>query len=168
MLFNRMELLIDGKVPGLRAVQRALLLRRAARLPQDHRHHVHDHHHDHRRPRPGRRAQVLPGAARAQRDIDLRPELYTHYYKNEFPTRFHDQMDTRRWGPGERIVFEPYTARGVRETRASGSPITASSPTAAWADGQYEGAIVTLRGVKAAAANVCGLSRLREMVDLRA
>ena len=46
---------------------------------------------------------------RAQRDIDLRPELFTHYYKNEFPERFHDQMDTRRWGPGERLVFEPYT-----------------------------------------------------------
>src|SRR6516164_8489797 len=46
---------------------------------------------------------------RAQRDIDLRPELYTHYYKNEFPDRFHKLMDTRRWGPGERLVFEPYT-----------------------------------------------------------
>ncbi|MBM3608036.1 MAG: hypothetical protein FJX29_06220 [Alphaproteobacteria bacterium] len=46
---------------------------------------------------------------KAQRDIDLRPELYTHYYKKEFPVRFHEQMDTRRWGPGERIVFEPYT-----------------------------------------------------------
>src|SRR5579871_10846 len=46
---------------------------------------------------------------RAQRDIDLRPELYTHFYKREFPARFHDQMDTRRWGPGERIVFEPYS-----------------------------------------------------------
>jgi hypothetical protein len=46
---------------------------------------------------------------KAQRDIDLRPELYTHYYKNEFPDRFHAAMDTRRWGPGERIVFEPYS-----------------------------------------------------------
>ena len=46
---------------------------------------------------------------RAQRDIDLRPELYTHYYKNEFPDRFHARMDTRRWGAGERIVFEPYS-----------------------------------------------------------
>ncbi len=45
----------------------------------------------------------------AQRDIDLRPELYTHYYRNEFPERYHAMMDTRRWGPGERIVFEPYT-----------------------------------------------------------
>ena len=25
------------------------------------------------------------------------------------PQRFHTEMDTRRWGPGERIVFEPYT-----------------------------------------------------------
>jgi hypothetical protein len=46
---------------------------------------------------------------RAQRDIDLRPELYTHYYKCEFPERFHAEMDTLRWGPGERIVFEPYS-----------------------------------------------------------
>jgi ABC-type nitrate/sulfonate/bicarbonate transport system substrate-binding protein len=46
---------------------------------------------------------------RAQRDLDLRPEQYTHYYKKEFPARFQDQMDTRRWGPGERIVFEPYS-----------------------------------------------------------
>jgi ABC-type nitrate/sulfonate/bicarbonate transport system substrate-binding protein len=46
---------------------------------------------------------------RAQRDIDLRPEQFTHYYKMEFPERFHATMDTRRWGPGERIVFEPYS-----------------------------------------------------------
>ena len=53
---------------------------------------------------------------RAQRDIDLRPELYTHYYKNEFPERYHTLMDTRRWGPGERIVFEPYTKEVFDET----------------------------------------------------
>jgi hypothetical protein len=46
---------------------------------------------------------------KAQRDIDLRPERYTHYYKNEFPERFHAMMDTRSWGPGERIVFETYS-----------------------------------------------------------
>ena len=51
---------------------------------------------------------------RAQRAIDLRPELYTHYYKAEFPERFHARMDTRRWGPGERIVFEPYTREVLR------------------------------------------------------
>ena len=54
---------------------------------------------------------------RAQRDIDLRPELYTHYYKNEFPERFHARMDTRRWGPGERLVFEPYTKEVYEEAR---------------------------------------------------
>jgi hypothetical protein len=53
---------------------------------------------------------------RAQRDIDLRPDLYTHYYKNEFPVRYHAMMDTRRWGPGERIVFEPYTKEVFDET----------------------------------------------------
>jgi ABC-type nitrate/sulfonate/bicarbonate transport system substrate-binding protein len=52
----------------------------------------------------------------AQRDIDLRPELYTHYYKNEFPERFHAMMDTRRWGPGERIVFEPYSRQVFEES----------------------------------------------------
>src|SRR5436309_14285378 len=35
--------------------------------------------------------------------------LYTHYYGKEFPERFHDIMDSRRWTPGERIVFEPCT-----------------------------------------------------------
>ena len=53
---------------------------------------------------------------KAQRDIDLRPELYTHYYKNEFPDRFHALMDTRRWGPGERLVFEPYTKEVFEES----------------------------------------------------
>ena len=52
----------------------------------------------------------------AQRDIDLRPERYTRYYQNEFPDRFHVMMDTRRWGPGERIVFEPYTKEVFEES----------------------------------------------------
>ncbi len=26
-------------------------------------------------------------------------------------------MDTRRWGPGERIVFEPYTPEAFAESR---------------------------------------------------
>jgi ABC-type nitrate/sulfonate/bicarbonate transport system substrate-binding protein len=54
---------------------------------------------------------------RAQHDIDLRPERYTHYYKKEFPVRYHDRMDTRRWGPGERIVFEPYTEDSFHDAR---------------------------------------------------
>jgi hypothetical protein len=46
---------------------------------------------------------------RAQKDLDLRPDRYTHYYRNEFPAHYHALMDTRRWGPGERLVFETYT-----------------------------------------------------------
>ena len=57
----------------------------------------------------GAGSRALRALRRAQHDIDLRPELYTHYYKKEFPERFHGVMDTRRWGPGERIVFEPYS-----------------------------------------------------------
>ncbi len=53
---------------------------------------------------------------RAQADIDLRLEKYTHYYQNEFPERFRDQMDTRLFGPGERIVFDPYTKEMFDET----------------------------------------------------
>jgi hypothetical protein len=55
---------------------------------------------------------------RAQRDLDLRPELYTHYYLKEFPERYHARMDTRRWGPGERLVFEPYTQEVYQEARS--------------------------------------------------
>ena len=55
---------------------------------------------------------------RAQRDIDLRPDRYTHYYREEFPPRFRDMMDTRRWGPGERLVFEPYTKEVYEESFA--------------------------------------------------
>ncbi len=55
---------------------------------------------------------------RAQRDLDLRPEIYTHYYKNEFPEHYHARMDTRRWGPGERLVFEPYTPEVYADARS--------------------------------------------------
>ena len=68
---------------------------------------------------PDRRTcEVLPCAPAGTTDIDLRPELYTHYYKKEFPKRFHGRMDTRRWGPGERIVFEPYSREIFEDSRA--------------------------------------------------
>jgi len=54
---------------------------------------------------------------RAQTDIDLHAHRYTHYYKNEFPKRFHDAMDTRCFGPGERLVFEPYTRSIYEDTQ---------------------------------------------------
>jgi hypothetical protein len=80
---------------------------------------------------------------RAQRDIDLRPELYTHYYSREFPTRFHAMMDTRRWGPGERLVFEPYSREVFEESRKWIADHGIFADTGMGA-GKYEGAIVTL------------------------
>jgi ABC-type nitrate/sulfonate/bicarbonate transport system substrate-binding protein len=109
MLFRRMELLIDGKSPaaalfsgpyylaeqlGFRKVIDTTFMIAAmikgAPDPEDVR-------------------RYFRALRKAQHDIDLRPEHYTHYYKNEFPDRFHEIMDPRRWGPGERIVFEPYS-----------------------------------------------------------
>jgi hypothetical protein len=53
---------------------------------------------------------------RAQRDIDLRPDRYTQHYRKEFPERYQAMMDIRCWGPGERLVFEPYTREVYEET----------------------------------------------------
>jgi hypothetical protein len=109
LLFKRMELLIDRKVPaaslfsgpyyfmeqlGFRKVIDTTFMM-ASMLTND----------------PGDEdvSKYFRALRNAQRDIDLRPELYTHYYRKEFPERFLEAMDTRRWGPGERIVFEPYT-----------------------------------------------------------
>ena len=109
MLFKRMELLLDGKVPaaslfsgpyyfaeqlGFRKIIDTTFMI-ATMITGD--------------PDPEDLRKYFRALQPAQRDIDLRPERYTHYYKKEFPVRFHEQMDTRRWGPGERIVFEPYT-----------------------------------------------------------
>src|ERR1700681_1255698 len=80
---------------------------------------------------------------KAQRDIDLRPELYTHYYKNEFPERFHARMDTRRWGPGERIVFEPYT-KEVYEQSFAWIAKHELFEDGMMGSGKYEDAVVTL------------------------
>jgi ABC-type nitrate/sulfonate/bicarbonate transport system substrate-binding protein len=71
----------------------------------------------HGSPDPEDMRKFFRALRRAQRDLDLRPELYTHYYKNEFPERYHARMDTRRWGPGERLVFEPYTQEVYEEAR---------------------------------------------------
>jgi NitT/TauT family transport system substrate-binding protein len=46
---------------------------------------------------------------RAQREIDLEPERFKHYWERELPDDLRELVDVRRFGPGERIVFEPYT-----------------------------------------------------------
>jgi hypothetical protein len=53
----------------------------------------------------------------AQHDIDLELEVYKHYFLRELPERYHSQIDVRRFGPGERIVFEPYPREVFERTR---------------------------------------------------
>ena len=53
---------------------------------------------------------------RAQRDIDIAPELYKHYLLDELPEEYRDMVDTRRCGIGERLVFEPYTREMYEKT----------------------------------------------------
>jgi hypothetical protein len=117
MLFGRMELLLDGKIPactlfsGPYYLAEQLGFRKlidctfmiATMITGE--------------PDPEDVRKFFRALKRAQADIDLRPELYTHYYTKEFPERLHSKMDTRRWGPGERIVFEPYSKEVFEESR---------------------------------------------------
>jgi hypothetical protein len=82
---------------------------------------------------------------RAQHDIDLRPELYTKHYRREFPERFQAVMDTRRWGPGERLVFEPYT-RDVFEQAFNWIAEREIFAPGQMGEGRYENAILSSAG----------------------
>jgi len=143
LLFRRMELLIDRQVPaaslfsgpyyfmeqlGFRKIIDSTFMM-ASLITGD--------------PDPEDVRKYFRALRLAQRDIDLRPELYTHYYREEFPPRFRDMMDTRRWGPGERIVFEPYTKEVYEESFAW---IAAHGifPDGEMGAGVYENAILQL------------------------
>lgn len=54
-------------------------------------------------------AKYFQALEMAQRDIDLEQERYKQYWTRELPEDLADLVDVRRFGPGERIVFEPYT-----------------------------------------------------------
>jgi ABC-type nitrate/sulfonate/bicarbonate transport system substrate-binding protein len=117
MLFKRMELLLDGKIPAATLFSGPYYLAEQLGFRK-----IIDNtfmiatmiHGD---PDPEDLRKYFTALKRAQRDLDLRPELYTHYYRNEFPVRWHDVMDTRRWGPGERLVFETYTEETFNTSR---------------------------------------------------
>jgi ABC-type nitrate/sulfonate/bicarbonate transport system substrate-binding protein len=116
LLFKRMELLLDRKVPAVhlfsgpyysaeqlgfrKVIDTTFMIATIVTGKTD----------------PEDLKKFFRALKRAQRDIDLRPDRYTHYYKKEFPARWHAQMDTRRWGPGERLVFEPYTKEAYEES----------------------------------------------------
>jgi NitT/TauT family transport system substrate-binding protein len=54
---------------------------------------------------------------RAQHAIDLELEAYKHYFLRELPERYHSLIDVRQFGPGERLVFEPYPQAAFERTR---------------------------------------------------
>jgi NitT/TauT family transport system substrate-binding protein len=54
---------------------------------------------------------------RAQRELDVEPEPYKHYFARELPPDLATLVDVRRFGPGERIVFEPYTRELYERTQ---------------------------------------------------
>jgi len=143
LLFKRMEKLIDGVVPaatvfsgpyyfleqlGFRKVIDTTFMI-ASMITGE--------------PDPDDVRKYFRALRRTQRDIDLRPELYTHHYRNEFPARFLDQVDTRRWGPGERLVFEPYTRQAFD---ASFEWIARHKifPEGSMGAGRYEDAVISL------------------------
>jgi hypothetical protein len=143
MLFKRMELLVDGKAPasalfsgpyyfaeqlGFRKIIDTTFMITTMISGN---------------PNPQDLRKFFRALKRAQRDIDLRPDRYTHYYRNEFPVRYHATMDTRSWGPGERIVFEPYTKEVFDETFRwiAEHGIFADS---GMGSGRYEDAVVAL------------------------
>lgn len=109
LLYKRLELLMEGKIQaanlfsgpfyllqqlGFRKVLDTTFMMAAM---------IHDD------PDPDDVRKYFAALQRAQTAIDLRPELHLKHYYKEMPKQFHDQMDTRLWGPGERIVFEPYS-----------------------------------------------------------
>ena len=61
--------------------------------------------------------KYLAALRRAQMEIDLRPELYKHYHLRSVPEKYHDQVDVRGFGSGERIVFLPYTREVFAQTQ---------------------------------------------------
>jgi hypothetical protein len=54
---------------------------------------------------------------RAQMDVDVAPERYKHHYAKEIPERYRDRVDVRLFGPGERVVFLPYSRETFESTQ---------------------------------------------------
>jgi hypothetical protein len=145
LLFRRMEKLIDGEVPavslfsgpyyfaeqlGFRKVIDTTFMM-ASMITGE--------------PDPQDVRRYFAALRRAQHDIDLRPELYTKHYRREFPERFHAVMDTRRWGPGERLVFEPYT-KAVFEQAFNWIAEREIFAPSQMGEGRYENAVLSLAG----------------------
>lgn len=54
---------------------------------------------------------------RAQMEIDLDHQRFTHYFLNDVPEEYRDRVDTAAFGPGERLVFESYSPEIFAKTQ---------------------------------------------------
>lgn len=61
--------------------------------------------------------RYMDSLVRAQTDIDVEPERYKHYFLHEIPDRFHDKVDVRCFGTGERVVPQSYTKEIFEKTQ---------------------------------------------------
>ena len=61
--------------------------------------------------------KYLAALRRAQMEIDLHPELYKHYHLRSVPEKYHEKVDVRAFGTGERIVFLPYSREVFAQTQ---------------------------------------------------
>ncbi len=83
-------------------------------------------------------------SVRAQRDIDQEPERYKHYLLKELPEKYHAAVDWNSFGPGERLVFEPYTREIFEHTHrwVASWQIFTGSETEQFRDASYTSAVV--------------------------
>jgi NitT/TauT family transport system substrate-binding protein len=65
---------------------------------------------------PGDLERYYRALRRAQAELDLEPERYKRHWLAEMPDDLSEAADVRRFGTGERIVFEPYTREMFERT----------------------------------------------------
>ena len=61
--------------------------------------------------------KYMRGLRKAQMELDLHPEKYKHHFADMIPERYRNKVDVRRFAPGERIVFLPYTQETFQATQ---------------------------------------------------
>jgi NitT/TauT family transport system substrate-binding protein len=67
---------------------------------------------------PGDVTRYFAALLRAQQEIDLDLPRYARHWARELPPDLLELVDVRRFGPGERIVPQPYTREMYERTRS--------------------------------------------------
>ena len=144
MLFRRMELLIDGRCPpaalfsgpyyfaeqlGFRKIiDTSFMITTMI----------------HGQPDPEDLRRFFRALQRAQRDIDVRPDRYTHYYRERVPRPLPPAHGHPALGPGRAPRLRALHEGGLRPRPSSGSPSTGIFAEGAMGSCQYEQSIAGL------------------------